>query len=46
MFQLLRPAVPTTHITHVLTKLGVRDRVRVVIYAYETGVVEPDDNRV
>jgi DNA-binding NarL/FixJ family response regulator len=28
-----------THVARVLTKLGVRDRVQAVIYAYETGVV-------
>ena len=30
-----------THVAHLLQKLGVRDRVQAVIYAYETGVVEP-----
>jgi DNA-binding NarL/FixJ family response regulator len=30
-----------THVTHVLDKLGLRDRVHAVVYAYETGVVEP-----
>jgi len=30
-----------THVTHVLDKLGLRDRVHAVIYAYEAGVVEP-----
>jgi len=28
-----------THVAHVLAKLGVRDRVQAVVYAYESGVV-------
>jgi RNA polymerase sigma factor (sigma-70 family) len=30
-----------SHVAHVLMKLGLRDRVQSVIYAYEAGVVEP-----
>jgi DNA-binding NarL/FixJ family response regulator len=30
-----------THVTHVLDKLVLRDRVHAVVYAYETGIVEP-----
>jgi DNA-binding NarL/FixJ family response regulator len=30
-----------THITRVLTKLGLRDRAQAVIYGYETGLVTP-----
>ncbi len=32
-----------THVSHVLTKLGLRDRIHIVIYAYEHGLVEPTD---
>ena len=30
-----------THVAHVLSKLGVRDRVHAVILAYESGVITP-----
>jgi DNA-binding NarL/FixJ family response regulator len=30
-----------THLTHILDKLGLRDRVHAVVYAYETGIIEP-----
>ena len=32
-----------THVGHVLAKLGVRDRVQAVVFAYESGVVLPGD---
>jgi DNA-binding CsgD family transcriptional regulator len=35
-------ATSKTHVSRVLSKLGVRDRVKAVIYAYETGFA-PDD---
>jgi DNA-binding NarL/FixJ family response regulator len=30
-----------THVSRILTKLGLRDRAQVVVYAYESGVVAP-----
>jgi DNA-binding NarL/FixJ family response regulator len=30
-----------THVTRILTKLGLRDRAHAVIYGYETGLVQP-----
>lgn len=33
-----------THVAHVLSKLGVRDRVQAVVFAYESGVVQPGDS--
>jgi DNA-binding NarL/FixJ family response regulator len=34
-------ATTKTHVARILQKLGVRDRVHAVIYAYESGVVQP-----
>jgi DNA-binding NarL/FixJ family response regulator len=31
-----------THITHILQKLNLRDRVQAVVLAYETGLFEAD----
>jgi len=35
------PATVKTHVGRVLTRLGLRDRVEAVIWAYEAGVVQP-----
>jgi DNA-binding NarL/FixJ family response regulator len=37
----LSEATVKTHVTRVLTKLGVRDRVQIVVAAYESGLVQP-----
>jgi DNA-binding NarL/FixJ family response regulator len=33
-----------THVAHVLAKLGVRDRVQAVVFAYESGLLLPGDS--
>lgn len=38
----LSEATVKTHISHVLAKLGVRDRVQAVIAAFAAGIAEPD----
>jgi len=39
----MSPATAKTHVSRLLTKLGVRDRAQLVVVAYESGVVTPGD---
>jgi DNA-binding NarL/FixJ family response regulator len=38
-------ATAKTHVARILQKLGLRDRIQVVIYAYESGFVRPGSQR-
>ena len=30
-----------THVSHLLTKTGLRDRAQLVVFAYESGLIQP-----
>jgi DNA-binding NarL/FixJ family response regulator len=34
-------ATVKTHVGHIMAKLGLRDRIQAVVYAYETGLITP-----
>jgi DNA-binding NarL/FixJ family response regulator len=40
----LSEATVKTHLTRILSKLGLRDRVQAVVFAYETGLIEPGEH--
>jgi DNA-binding NarL/FixJ family response regulator len=40
----LSQATVKSHIARILTKLGLRDRVQIAVYAYEYGIVRPGQN--
>ena len=37
----LSPATARTHVSHAMAKLGARDRAQLVVIAYQTGLVSP-----
>jgi DNA-binding NarL/FixJ family response regulator len=37
------PMTAKTHVSHIMTKLGARDRAQLVVTAYETGLVRPGE---
>jgi DNA-binding NarL/FixJ family response regulator len=44
--RLIGPATVKSHINSVFTKLGLRDRAQAVVFAYESGLVEPGEQDV
>jgi DNA-binding NarL/FixJ family response regulator len=39
-------ATVKTHVAHILSRLGLRDRVQIAVFAYERGIVRPGENSV
>ncbi|WP_308195761.1 response regulator transcription factor [Dactylosporangium sp. AC04546] len=39
----MSPLTAKTHVSRIMTKLGLRDRAQIVVVAYETGLVRPGE---